>query len=58
MKHHRAIAPFEAVESARWWHDNTPLGYGLIARLIGDIYGIKLGVSTVRDWINETRANA
>ena len=58
MKHHRAKAPFQAVIDARWWHDNTMLGYGKIAALLTDIYKVYIAKSTVRDWINELRVSA
>jgi hypothetical protein len=69
MKHHRAKAPFEAVQNARWWYDNSCMGYESLARLINETYSPKeinqdwtqprvevVAVSTMRDWINETRA--
>ena len=69
MKHHRAKAPFQAVLDARWWYDNSKMSYESIADLVSDFHGPKeidmdwdnpseqyIATSTVRDWINETRA--
>ena len=71
MSNHRSRAPFKAVEYARWLYDNTMLGYALIAELINDMFQPKeleqdwdkprpriCEASTVRDWINETRATS
>jgi hypothetical protein len=51
--------PYQAVLDARHWYDNSRLGYGQIAYLLSDVYKINIGVSTVRDWVNQyTRLTA
>jgi hypothetical protein len=67
--HHKAKAPFAAVLMARWLYDNVVIGYKRIADLINEEFAPReldqdwdkprpkiCSPSTVRDWINETRA--
>lgn len=49
MKRHS----YEMVQTARYWHDNSRLGYKGIADLLADLFGVRVGVSTVRDWVNQ-----
>ena len=54
-KHHKAIAPFEAVQEARAMYIPHYFGYTSIAKKLSEKYGVYIGTSTVRDWIHELR---
>jgi len=56
--HHKSKASFEVVQFARDRYVPYTFGYESVRRAIYQKFGFMVGVSTVRDWIYETRAYA
>ena len=57
-KHHKAKAPFQAVCEARKLYTAHVFGYQKVAEYLSDKYQVNIGISTVRDWIHELRAQS